>query len=123
MHYSLLFLLDKCYTAARVEYPSAMLQGPYQHYAAPTCRSGWRTREHQRNVVVDAPYASHAGAVVAIPAAVAVPATVAVVALVEAVLVGGCAPAASLDGVFGNPVAVVVIAVAVADAVADAVAC
>ena len=51
------------------------------------------------------------------------PATVAVAALAEAVLVGGCAPAASLDGVFGNPAAVAVIAVAVADAVADAVAC
>ena len=59
----------------------------------------------------------------AAPAAVAVPATVAVVALVEAVLVGGCAPAASLDGVFGNSAAVVVIAVAAADAGADAVAC
>ena len=51
------------------------------------------------------------------------PATVAVVALVEAVSVGGCAPAAPLDGVFGNSAAVVVIAVAAADAGADAVAC
>ena len=57
------------------------------------------------------------------PAGVAVPATVAVAALVEAVSVGGCAPAASLDGVFGNSAAVVVIAVAAADAGADAVAC
>ena len=118
MHYSLLSLLDKCYTVACAEYLVATLRGPYQHYVTPICHSGWRTQERQRSAVVDAPYASYAGAVAATPAVVAVPATAAVVALVEDVLVGECAPAAASAGVLGVAVVVVVTAVAVADVVA-----